>query len=93
MIKYHSYPVFVSLLDAIAYHQIRTEKSAECMFNSKWLYDMVMNTCETETEEEMMEQRKESFMFPVQKTQEIEGVTFSQIEVNNKLYWTWNYNG
>lgn len=86
--------MFVSLLDAIAYHQIRGEdKAAECMFDSKWLYSLLMNTCETEEEEVVMEHRKDFFCFPVQKTQEIEGVTFSQIEINNNLYWTCNYNG
>ncbi len=93
MIKYHSHPVFVSLLDAIAYHQIRTEKAAECMFDAVWLYSLLMNMCETPSEELVMEQMMQSFGFPVQKTQEIEGVTFFQIEVNNNLYWTWNYNG
>jgi hypothetical protein len=91
--KYHSHPVFVSLLDAIAYHQVRHEDKADRLFHTVYLYDLVMRLCETVEEELNTERRKEQMVFPVQKTYEIEGVTFIQIEVNNDLYWTWNYNG
>ena len=93
--KYHSHPVFVSLLDAIAYHQVRHDGKAYRLFGDSafYLYDLLMRTCETEAEELKMERQKESYVFPVQKTYEVEGVKFLQIEVNNDLYWTWNYNG